>query len=181
MRVTLRADSVDSSLSTSPGRAPLRRPLSSLGTAVQRRAAKRQLVSVGVAVDRLADAVGVRFDLVRLQSPRGDRGQVRIEIVNEDRGDRRPCATRVLDYVQRPMFGKGPHRLRGVGEERRLAQQLLVPRTGRIEVPHTQTREEVQGHRHESRQPPALEPERRRSHLPPRPAARRHRFGDYGA
>lgn len=37
------------------------------------------------------------------------------------------------------------------GEERRLAEQPLVPRSGRLELPHAQTREEMQRHRRESR------------------------------
>jgi hypothetical protein len=37
----------------------------------------------------------------------------------------------VLHDEDRPVFGKRPHRLSGVGEERRLAEQPLVPQSGR--------------------------------------------------
>ena len=42
----------------------------------------------------------------------------------------------MLDDVDRTPVGEGPDRLGGVGKERRLAEQLLVPRSGRLEVPH---------------------------------------------
>jgi hypothetical protein len=97
---------------------------------------------------------------------------------HQDRRDGFPCAIGVLNDVDRPIFGKRPHRLRGVGEERRLAQQPLVPRPGRMEVTHTQTREEVQRHCRESRRAAVeaapLELGRPRSH-PPARSAQSHR------
>ena len=46
----------------------------------------------------------------------------------------------------RPVLGKCPHRLGGVGEEGGLAEQPLVPGERRLKVPHAQAREEVQRH-----------------------------------
>jgi len=76
---------------------------------------------------------------------------VGIKIVEEDRHHGVARAIGVLHNEDRPVLSKRPDRLSGVGEERRLAQQPLVPRSGRFEVPHAQTREEVQRHRRESR------------------------------
>ena len=100
---------------------------------------------------RLAYAVGVREALVGLELAGSDRGHVSIEIVDEDRHHGVARAAGVLHDEDRPVFGKRPHRLSGVGEERRLAEQPLIPRSGRLEVPHAHTREEMQRHRRESR------------------------------
>jgi hypothetical protein len=119
---------------------------------VDRRAAERHLVAVGVAVERPAYPVGVCLALVGLEPTRGDRGDALVEIaeivesVEEDRHHRVAGAVGVLHDVDRSILGKRPHRLGGVGEEGRLAQQPLVPRPGRSEVPHAYAREEVQRH-----------------------------------
>jgi hypothetical protein len=93
----------------------------------------------------------VRLALVGLEPAGSDRGYVGIEIVEEDRHHRAARAIGVLRDVDRPVLGKRPHCLSGMREEGPLAEQPLLPRSGRFEVTHAQTREEVQRHRGESR------------------------------
>jgi hypothetical protein len=79
------------------------------------------------------------------------------------------------------MFGQRPHRLSVMGEERRLAQYLLVPWPSRPEVTHAEAREEVERHWRESRRAAATcqaQVERRRSHSPPAGAGAGESFGD---
>src|SRR5438552_8499578 len=99
------------------------------GSIVPREAAEADLVAVVVAVDRLADAVRVRLALGRLQSPRVNVRDERIEVLDDDRDQRAAGATRILLDVDRPLVGQRPDDLARVGEERRLTQKLLVPRT----------------------------------------------------
>jgi hypothetical protein len=98
-------------------------------TAVERRAAEHRLVAVGVAVERLAHAVGERLALVGLEPAGGDRGHGVVEIIDENRRHGAPRAIGVFHDVDRPVLSERPHRFGGVREERRLAQQSLIPRS----------------------------------------------------
>ncbi len=82
----------------------------------------------------------------------GQRSQPRAhQDRRRDRHDRVSRAISVFHDVDRPALGERPHRLSGVRKERRLAQQPLVPRPRGLEVPHAQTRKEVQRHPRDSR------------------------------
>jgi hypothetical protein len=73
------------------------------------------------------------------------------------------------------VLGNRPHpRLGGMREERRLAQQPLVPRSGASKFPYAQAREQLQGHCDESRSAPGS---RRPSHLKDRRRDKRRRAG----
>ena len=80
-----------------------------------------------VAVDRLANAVGVREPFVGVEATGGDLGDPDVEVFAEDRGHAVARAVGVLHDVERTAFGECPHGFGGVWEERRLAEQPLVP------------------------------------------------------
>ena len=65
-----------------------------LASVVPGRAPEPDLVAIVIAVRRLADAVGVRLALGRLQSPRADLRDDRVEVVDEDRDQRAAGAAR---------------------------------------------------------------------------------------
>src|SRR6185312_357355 len=107
---------------------------------------ERDLVAVGVAVGHLAHAVSVRLALVGLESAAGDLGQLRVEVVDEEHDHAVPRALGSFDDVDGALPGERPHGLGVVREERRLAEERLVPPAGGGEVADAQAGEEVQAH-----------------------------------
>lgn len=86
--------------------APATRPLSGRGVGGQRRTAEPELVAAGVAVDRLANAVGVRFDLVGAASPRTEMAAMSASrLSTKTVTTEAPSAMGVLHHVDGPMLG----------------------------------------------------------------------------
>src|SRR4051812_25874360 len=116
-------------------------------SAVTGHAPEADLVPVAVAVRDLADAVGVRLALGRLEPACADLRDALVEVVDEHRDEPGAGAAGILLDVHRPAVGERPDDLGRVREERGLAEEPLVPRTCGREVADADPGEQRDRHR----------------------------------
>jgi hypothetical protein len=115
---------------------------------VAQEAGEPDLVAIVVAVGHLAHAARVGLVLGRLQVPRAELRDARVEVVDEDGDHAAAGAAGILLDVHRPPVAQRPDHLCRVREERRLAEQPLVPGTRRAEVADAEPGEQLEDHGH---------------------------------